>query len=198
MNVQSVVVAGWIAVAVSVVGCSTGVPTDTPGVLEIGDETVVYDGPELSMSLNTREAKRHIGSEYIAIEVSLGERSTSKMLTIDRDNISIQAPDRRRFPLMTQGEFIDAYHHLAGAAMRIGFQPTGSPEISRMEAPCVDWYFRKPTDGLARDRLTIVPFRSCWGPLFFHVPGGVQPGRWELQIDLEESKAEIPFSLDYD
>jgi len=32
--------------------------------------------------------------------------------------------------------------------------------------------------------------------LFFHVPGGVQPGRWELEIALEESAVEIPFVLD--
>jgi hypothetical protein len=187
-----------MGVCLGLVGCATGVPTDTPGVRAIGDETVVYDGPELSMSLNTREARRHLGSEYLAIEVSLGERSTSKMLSVDRGDISIVTPDRRRIPLMTQREFLDAYRHLSGAAMRVEFQPVGPPDTSRMEAPCVDWYFRRPADGMAREHLTITPFQPCWGPLFFHIPGGVQPGRWELEIQLDESKAEVPFYLDRD
>ena len=32
--------------------------------------------------------------------------------------------------------------------------------------------------------------------LIFHVPGGVQPGRRQLEIALEESDVEIPFVLD--
>jgi len=38
----------------------------------------------------------------------------------------------------------------------------------------------------------------CWGPLVFQVPGGVQPGRWRLVIELEESTADIPFELEVD
>jgi hypothetical protein len=28
------------------------------------------------------------------------------------------------------------------------------------------------------------------------VPGGVQPGRWRLVIELEESRADIPFIIE--
>lgn len=53
-----------------------------------------------------------------------------------------------------------------------------------------------PTDEMARDVLTILPIEVCDGILFFHVPGGVHPGRWVLEIKLEESVVEIPFFLD--
>ncbi len=61
--------------------------------------------------------------------------------------------------------------------------------------PCGDWFFRAPTDGLTRDVLTFSSVEVCDGILFFHVPGGVQPGRWVLEIKLEESIVEIPFVL---
>lgn len=32
--------------------------------------------------------------------------------------------------------------------------------------------------------------------MVFAVPNGVQPGRWRLIIDLEESRADIPFELE--
>jgi len=39
---------------------------------------------------------------------------------------------------------------------------------------------------------------ECSGPLVFSVPGGVQPGRWRLVIDLEESRVDLPFELELD
>jgi hypothetical protein len=139
-----------------------------------------------------------LGAEHLVLEVQLGGRSTSGVLYLDRSAISLQTPDRRLLPMMTQPEFLDDYGQLASAAMRVEFQSQGPPDTRVMETPCVDWYFRRPTDGLAVDHLTITPFKPCWGPLFFHVPGGVQPGRWELHIRLEESKAEIPFIVERD
>ncbi len=52
--------------------------------------------------------------------------------------------------------------------------------------------------GFAQDEIAINPFEECWGPLVFNVTGGVQPGRWRLVIELEESTADIPFHLEVD
>jgi hypothetical protein len=49
--------------------------------------------------------------------------------------------------------------------------------------------------GFAQDEIAISTFEECWGPLVFKVTGGVQPGRWRLVIELEESTADIPFEL---
>ena len=46
-----------------VVGCATAVPTGTPGVSTIGRDTVLYEGPELIMSLDTRLARQTVGSD---------------------------------------------------------------------------------------------------------------------------------------
>jgi hypothetical protein len=62
--------------------------------------------------------------------------------------------------------------------------------------PCGEWFLRTPSEGLPRDTLIISALDVCDGVLIFHVPGGTQPGRWELSIELEESVVEIPFILD--
>jgi len=36
----------------------------------------------------------------------------------------------------------------------------------------------------------------CSGPLVFKVPGGIQPGRWRLIIEQEESRVDVPFELE--
>jgi len=41
-------------------------------------------------------------------------------------------------------------------------------------------------------------FQLCSGPLVFRVSGGIQPGRWRLIIELEESRVDIPFVLESD
>ena len=50
--------------------------------------------------------------------------------------------------------------------------------------------------GFGRDEMPISSFQVCAGPLVFRVPGGIQPGRWRLVIELEESKADIPFEIE--
>jgi hypothetical protein len=48
------------------------------------------------------------------------------------------------------------------------------------------------------DELPLSSSQICSGPLVFKVPGGVQPGRWRLIIELQESRADIPFTLELD
>ena len=46
--------------------------------------------------------------------------------------------------------------------------------------------------------IALSTFEERWGPLVFHVSGGIQPGRWRLVIELEESAPDIPFELELD
>jgi hypothetical protein len=49
---------------------------------------------------------------------------------------------------------------------------------------------------LSFDEIPINSAQICSGPLAFKVPGGIQPGRWRLIIELQESRADIPFTLE--
>jgi hypothetical protein len=97
---------------------------------------------------------------------------------------------------MSQAEFRNAYGFLNVPARRAEMYSPTVLDSRPTRRPCNDWLFRAPTDGLARDVLTISSIEVCDGILFFHVPGGTLPGRWELEIELEESVVEIPFVLD--
>jgi hypothetical protein len=53
-----------------------------------------------------------------------------------------------------------------------------------------------PGEGVAFDEVTVNDRRGCQGKVMFNIPGGIQPGRWTLGIDFEESQIRIPFTLE--
>ncbi len=176
--------------------CSSAVSTGDPGVSAVGEHFLLYEGPEIEIVLGTGFAAGHVGGEYLLLGASLAGASGEKTATIDRSKISVRTPDRRMIPLMSQAEFRDVYGRLNVPARRAeAFSPTAL-DSRPTRRRCGDWFFKAPTDEMARDVLTILPIEVCDGILFFHVPGGVQPGHWVLQIKLEESVVEIPFFLD--
>jgi len=61
---------------------------------------------------------------------------------------------------------------------------------------CDRWFLQGPFGGFAYDEVPVSTFQLCSGPLVFKVSGGVQPGRWRLVIELEESRVDIPFELE--
>lgn len=176
--------------------CSSAVPTGDPGVRAVGEYRFLYESSELEIALGAGYAAGHVGEEYLLLGASFAGANSERMTTVDRAGISVQTPDRRTIPLMSQTGFLDAFGKLEVAArMAEVFSPTAL-DSRPTRRPCGDWFFRAPTDGLTRDVLTFSSVEVCEGILFFHVPGGVQPGRWVLEIKLDESIVEIPFVLD--
>jgi hypothetical protein len=51
---------------------------------------------------------------------------------------------------------------------------------------------------VARTAVNVTKNDYCAGLLYFPVRGGVQPGRWKLVIEFEESQAVVPFTLEAD
>ena len=176
--------------------CSSAVPTDVPGVSAVGDHVRRYEGADLEVVLGTGYAAGHVGEEYLLLGATLAGTNGERMTTVDRAEISVRTPDRRKIPLLSQEDFREVYGKLnVPARLAEAFSPT-MLDSKPTRRPCGDWFFEAPTDGIARDVLTISSVEVCDGILFFHVPGGVQPGRWVLEINLEESVVEIPFFLD--
>jgi hypothetical protein len=175
--------------------CATTVPTGDPGIRAAGSSTLIAEGPELKVALGFGHANAHLGAETLILGLSLAASPGADRTTVDRDRISVQTPDRRRIRLMSRAEYRERFAKLHGAARQAAMlSPTliGTGQIRR---PCGAWFFADPTLDFARDQLVVSPFEACDGELFFSVPGGVQPGRWELEIRLEESTVEIPFTL---
>lgn len=176
--------------------CSSAVPTGDPEIRATGDHFFLYEGSEIEVALGAGYAAGQVGEEYLLLGASFAGANSGRMTTVDRASISVRTPDRRTIPLLSQAGFLEAFWKLdAAARMAEAYSPT--PLVSRpARRPCGDWFFRTPSDGLARDVLTISSVAVCNGILVFHVPGGVHPGGWVFEVELEEGAVEIPFALD--
>lgn len=186
-----------LMIAAAAVGaCSSAVPTGDPGVSAVGNHVRLYEGPELEVALGTGYAAGHLGEDILVLGASLAGSSGSRPVKVHRDDVLVRTPDRRTIQLMTQEEFRTLYGSLSAAVRHAeAFSPT-LLDYGGNRRPSSQWFLVAPTEGVARDELVLTAFDVCDGVLLFRVPGGIQPGRWELEIGLEESTAEIPFVLE--
>jgi len=182
--------------AVSGWACSSAVSTGDPGVSAVGEHFLLYEGPEIEIALGVGYAAGHVGEEYLLLGASFAGASSPKMTRVGRAGISVQTPDRQTIPLLSQAGFLEAYGKLNAAARRAEVYSPIALGSRPSRRPCGDWFFRAPSDGLTRDALSFSSVEVCNGILYFHVPGGVQPGRWVFEAKLEDGTVEIPFVLD--
>ncbi|MEJ2582282.1 MAG: hypothetical protein P8127_11730, partial [Acidobacteriota bacterium] len=92
-------------------GCSSTVPTDTPGVERMGRYVLKQYGPELWTLLGYRFANSQIGDEWMILEVGLSSPN-GQSAKVTRDDVFLRAPDGTRVRLATQREFNEAYGSL--------------------------------------------------------------------------------------
>lgn len=176
--------------------CSSAVSTVDPGVRAVGEHFLLYEGAEIEIALGIGYAAGHVGDEYLLLGASFAGADSARVTTVDRAGISVQTPDGQTIPLLSQAGFLEAYGKLNAAARRAEVTSPIALDSRPTRRPCGDWFFRIPSDGLTRDVLTFSSIEVCDGLLFFLVPGGVQSGRWTLEIKLEDSVVQIPFVLD--
>ena len=191
----------WLTAALllfSVGGCATGSATIEEGTRRLGRYSVAYEGPELEAVVRTWQAQRDIAEEWLILVAHLRGTHTSGITEIHRKDISVRTPDGRRLPLISQDEFREVYREIHSRVRRATESSAPLSTYRRDLRLCDRWFLVEPTGGFAQDEIAISTFEECWGPLVFAVPGGVQPGRWRLVIELEESRADIPFHLEID
>jgi hypothetical protein len=176
------------------VGCATSVPTSQEDVTQESETVVRYQGTELEALLSFRWADGHVGDEWLVLVVSLsgGRAATTR---VDRESIRVRGPDGTRYPLPSQQAFRDAYGEILPMLRAIDAINPPAGEFGGIRQPCGRWFLAGPWDSFAYDTIDVTPLLVCSGPIVFLVPGGVQPGPWVLEIDLQESKVRIPFVL---
>jgi len=186
-----------VVLCVGVVGaCSSAVSDGDPGVRAVGEHFLLYGGPEIEIALGVGYAAGHVGEEFLLLGASFAGVNSGKLTVVDRAGISVQTPDRQTIPLLSQAGYLEAYGKLNAAARRAEVTAPTALDSRPTRRPCGDWFFRVPTKGLTRDVLSFPSVEVCDGILYFHVPGGVQSGRWIFEARLEDSVIEIPFVLE--
>jgi hypothetical protein len=181
-----------------VTGCATtsGPGATEPGTREVSRYAVIHEGPELAVALGFYQATRNLGNEWLIVAVELTASAGGGRAVVNRSDISAITPDGRRLALVSQEEFRDNY-----GAVRIDVDRAlrSLPILGRYDRsqmPCDRWFLRDPFGGFAYEEVPVNTFQLCSGPLVFKVVGGIQPGRWRLIIELEESRVDIPFELE--
>ena len=181
-----------------VAGCATssGPGTTEPGTREVSRYAVIHEGPELAVALGFYQATRSIGDEWLIIAVELTASAGGGRVIVNHSDISVISPDGRRLVLVSQEEFRENYGAVRVAVERALRSLPILGRYDRSQMPCDRWFFVGPFGGFAYDEVPVNTFQLCSGPLVFKVPGGIQPGRWRLIIEQEESRVDVPFELE--
>ena len=189
-----------VLVAAASLACSSSgsSPSDNRGddLIEHAQNVTRYRGPELEVEVNYWWAQIHLADELMVLRVAISAGTTSSVVKLD--NIRVRTPDGRDLAPMDQA----ALHKIYFGKLRMELiqanawsRPSSRFMSTRQE--CAAWFLTPPDAPQPRSN-NIHPSRSqvCFGPLLFEVPRGIQPGRWVLVIDLEESQARVPFELE--
>jgi hypothetical protein len=181
-----------------ITGCATssGPGTTEPGTREVSRYALIHEGPELVVSLGYFEATKSIGDEWLIVAVEFTSSVGGGRTIVNRSDISVISPDGRRLALVSQEEFRENFAKFRVALERALRSLPILGRYDRSEMPCDRWFLVDPFGGFAYDEVPVNTFQLCSGPLVFKVVGGIQPGRWRLVIDLEESRVDIPFELE--
>jgi hypothetical protein len=179
-------------------GCiSAPVPAPSaPGTEILSSNVVLHTGPELAASVAYMQGKDSVAEEWLVLGVELTSPTGSGPFKLDRDDISLRTPDGRRLELVDKQQYARSYARLQIPVERtMAFLPVLHLYQPSRQA-CSQWFFEAESFRVAFDVINISSTRTCSGPLAFQVPGGVQPGRWRLIFELEESRPDIPFVIE--
>jgi len=174
---------------------SSGPGTTEPGTREVSRYAVIHEGPELAVGLGFYQATRSIGDEWLIVAVELTASAGGGRVIVNHSDISVISPDGRRLVLVSQEEFRENYGAFRVAVERALRSLPILGRYDRSQMPCDRWFLVGPFGGFAYEEVPVNTFQLCSGPLVFKVVGGIQPGRWRLIIELEESRVDVPFEL---
>ena len=173
-------------------------PITEPVVDHPGSSIVRYRDRVVEVVVETGFASKNIGEEWLILNVGLSGM-TGGATEVDRRSVSIRTPGGSTIPLPSYRDFNASFDQLAAIARRatIASQPLGFTRGGRRA--CAISFMPLPGSGeVANTAVHVTKNDYCSGMLFFPVPGGVQPGRWRLVIDFEETRAVVPFILAVD
>ena len=197
-RMQVGLVVGVLGVA-TLTGCASAKPDAAPPPVEqaeveqVGATAVKYRGPDLELALSYRFADINLGMDWLLVDAAVtGSRRLS--VEIKREKISLRTPDGEIVPLPSQEELADSFSSIRAANQRAN---VASEPLrywgGRWE--CTLNFLIEPGTNIVMRSIWVNDERWCDGRLYFPLMKGVQPGRYELRIDLPESKVRVPFVL---
>jgi hypothetical protein len=151
------------------------------------------------VTLGYRLANTTVGEEWMLLEVVLALPKGVKHTTITRSDIVLVTPDSKGVPLATQEQFQDAaYLRSLNSRSKSTRDPINyAPRSSGRSRPLN--FFGDPSmpghGALGKNQITISDSFSVTGRLYFHVPGGIQYGPHNLDVQFTNSMVKVPFEI---
>ena len=200
LHFKSLLVLGLLCVMA--VGCSTTTPAmpkkiTEPLIDQPGRYLVRYRDTAIEIVIDTKFASNNIAESWLILNTAMSGM-TGATTKVDSDLISVRTPDGRTIPMPTYREFNTAFTaELASAAKRAALASDPLDFTRGGRRDCLIDFFPIPGSGRSsRTALNVSKNELCVGMLYFPVRNGVQPGRWKLIVEFEETLAEVPFILE--
>jgi len=177
---------------------------ENPG--QVGEQVAV-EGTFIRVAANEegwvtvayRTANEAVGEEYMLLRVGMTLIDDTGTQTITRDDIKLVTPDNKVLPLMTQEEAEKASGHFAMLTKRAAMDTDSVNYFPRSaNRPCEIKFFTAiaaPRAGLADDQVELASQTACAGVLYFHVPGGIKYGNYNLDVHFENSIVKVPMEI---
>jgi hypothetical protein len=144
-------------------------------------------------------ANESVKEEWMLLNVGMTVLRGVKGQTITRDQIKLVTPDRQVIALPSTEEYNKARGSLAAMNERanvmgesINYFPSGANQACRIG------FFSDPTKpalGMAYDQVELNSQRACLGRIYFHVPGGIQYGNYNLDVQFANSVVRVPMKI---
>jgi hypothetical protein len=183
-----------LGAVVAASACSSAVPTETPGVEQLGQYIMRQNGSEADVVVGYKHAAQSLGDEWLLLELAITSPS-GESAKFERKNIWVRTPAGVQVPAASQKAFGEAYGSMRNKIAQANVARDPMDYFPPNRLPCDLDLYVAPGEGVAFDQVTVNQRRACEGKLFFYIPGGVQPGKYVLGIDLEEDEIRIPFTL---
>lgn len=188
-----------VVVSVATFGCSTAnvlPPQEVPVLESIGNGVVRYGDQVAWVVVDYRFARLGGGEPWLILDVGV-TAADGQRATISRSGVFVRSPPGRRYPLATQQEYRQAHRELANLSRRANVAGSASYDFPGSRQPCRFNFFVSQSERrqVAFDEVYVNDNRACFERFYFHVPDGVEAGRWVLGIDLEQSQVRVPFDL---
>jgi hypothetical protein len=177
------------------VACTSSTSRTADGTTNPTETSTLVTAADAHVLVDSRYASTRLGDRWLVLEAVIGAR-TGQRIDVARDAITVRTPSGLTLPLATQQDYAEAYGELRSAVLHPAVAEPSPRVFGAPRRSCGRWFFTPPAEGFAADSLSIGGAEQCWGVLAFQVPGGVQPGPWRLDIDLEESDVRVPFRVE--
>jgi len=188
------------AVGFGAVAAANETPTQAGEKVGIEGQFVrVAETDEGWVVLGYRIANESVNEEWMLLDVGMTVLPGGKGQNITRDRIKLVTPDKQVIALPSPEEYGKARGSLAAMTERanmthdsINYFPPGANQACRIG------FFSDPTkpmQGLAYDEVALNPQRACIGRLYFHLPGGIQYGNYNLDVQFANSVVRVPMKI---